>query len=163
MVHGLLVTLWLGFPHKLSQDDIYNGMHLPKGSVIIPNAWQYCRHMFHDPEIYPNPMDFDPDRYQGLDSEMDKVTDINFGFGRRACPGRYLAEGTLFAVAVTALATCEILPIRDNEGNPVLPEISYTSESGVIAFPSPFNCDIKCRSKKALDLLVESCIDDEAC
>ena len=93
---------------------------------------EYRRHMLHDPEVYPNPMEFDPDRYQGLDSEMDKVTDINFGFGRRVCPGRYLAEGTLFAVAATVLATCEILPIRDNEGNAVLPDISYTSESGTI-------------------------------
>ncbi|KAJ6474846.1 putative monooxygenase [Mycena sanguinolenta] len=119
----------LGFPHKLSKDDIYDGIHFPKGSVLIPNAW----HMLHDPKVYPNPMEFDPDRYQGLDSEMDKVTDINFGFGRRACPGRYLAEGTLFAVAATVLATCEILPIRDNEGNAVLPEISYTCESGNVA------------------------------
>ncbi|KAF7375504.1 putative monooxygenase [Mycena sanguinolenta] len=30
----------LGFPHKLSQDDIYDGIHFPKGSVLIPNAWQ---------------------------------------------------------------------------------------------------------------------------
>ncbi|KAJ6477572.1 putative monooxygenase [Mycena sanguinolenta] len=148
----------IGFPHKLSQDDIYDGIHFPKGSVLIPYAW----HMLHNPEVYPNPMEFDPDRYRGLDSEMDQVTDISFGFGRRACPGRHLAEGTLFAVVATVLATCEILPIQDNEGNAVLPEISYTSESGTIAFPSPFDCDIKCRSQKAFDLLVEGCTDDEA-
>ncbi|KAJ6477564.1 putative monooxygenase [Mycena sanguinolenta] len=148
----------LGFPHKLSQDDIYEGIHFPKGSVLIPNAW----YMLHDPEVYSNPMEFDPDRYRGLDSEMDKVTDISFGFGRRACPGRYLAAGTLFAAAVTVLATCEILPIRDDEGNAVLPEVSYTSESGIVGSPSPFDCDIKCRSQKAFDLLVEACIDDEA-
>ncbi|KAJ6477573.1 cytochrome P450-like protein [Mycena sanguinolenta] len=118
--------------------------------------------MLHDPEVYPNPMEFDPERYQGLDSEMEKVTEIGFGFGRRVCPGRYLAEGTLFAVASTVLATCEILPTRDNEGNAVLPEVSYTYESGVVAFPSPFDCNIKGRSQKALDLLVESCNDDEA-
>ncbi|KAJ6477556.1 putative monooxygenase [Mycena sanguinolenta] len=142
--------------------EAFEGIHFPKGSVLIPNAWQYSRYMLHDPEVYSNPMEFDPDRYRGLDSEMDKVTDIRFGFGRRACPGRYLAEGTLFAVAVTVLATCEILPIRDDEGNAVLPEVSYTSESGIVASPSPFDCDIKCRSQKAFDLLVEGCIDDEA-
>ncbi|KAF7375472.1 putative monooxygenase [Mycena sanguinolenta] len=30
----------IGFPHELTQDDIYDGIHLPKGSVVIPNAWQ---------------------------------------------------------------------------------------------------------------------------
>ncbi|KAF7375538.1 putative monooxygenase [Mycena sanguinolenta] len=109
--------------HALSQDDVYDGMHLPKGSVVIPNVW----HMLHDPEVYPNPMEFEPDRYQGLDSEMDKVTNISFGFGRRACPGKYFAEGTFFAVVSTVLATCEISPTQDTEGNAVLPDISYTS------------------------------------
>ncbi|KAF7375517.1 putative monooxygenase [Mycena sanguinolenta] len=113
----------LGIARALTQDDIYDGMHLPKGSVVIPNAW----HMLHDPEAYPNPMEFDPNRYKGLDSEMAKVTDISFGFGRRACPGKYFAEGTFFAVVSTVLATCEILPIRDTEGNAILPDISYTS------------------------------------
>ncbi|KAJ6477618.1 putative monooxygenase [Mycena sanguinolenta] len=165
-VRGLITEVFrwqpaapLGFPRKLSQDDIYNGIHFPKGSVMIPNAW----HMLHDPEVYPNPMEFNPDRYRGLDSEMDKVTNISFGFGRRVCVGKYFAEGTLFALAATVLATCEILPIRDNEGNAVLPDISYTPESGTIGFPSPFDCDIKCRSQQALDLLAHSYADDDSC
>ncbi|KAF7375513.1 putative monooxygenase [Mycena sanguinolenta] len=129
-VRGLIAEVFrwhpaapLGIAHALTQDDVYDDMRLPKGSVVIPNAW----HMLHDPEVYPNPMEFDPDRYQGLDSEMDKVTDISFGFGRRACPGKYFAEGTFFAVVSTVLATCEISPIQDTEGNTVLPDISYTS------------------------------------
>ncbi|KAJ6477534.1 putative monooxygenase [Mycena sanguinolenta] len=145
----------LSIAHALSQDDVYDGMHLPKGSVVVPNTW----HMLHDPEVYQNPMEFDPDRYQGLDSEMEKVTDISFGFGRRACPGRYFAEGTFFVVVSTVLATCKILPIQDTEGNAVLPDILYTS--GTISFPPPFDCDIKCRSQKALDLLVHGYADDE--
>ncbi|KAF7375521.1 putative monooxygenase [Mycena sanguinolenta] len=133
----------LGIAHALTQDDMYDGMHLPKGSVVIPNVW----HMLHDPEVYPNPMEFEPGRYQGLDSEMDKVTDISFGFGRRACPGKYFAEGTFFAVVSTVLATCEISSIQDTEGNAVLPDISYTS--GAIS------------SQKALDL-VHGYDDNEA-
>jgi len=83
--------------------------------------------MLHDEEIFPNPMDFNPDRYQNLDSEMQKVSDLAFGFGRRACPGMYLAEGTVFAIVTTLLATCDILPAIDANGEKVIPEVSYTS------------------------------------
>ena len=29
----------LGLPHLLDRDDVYEGYHLPKGSIIIPNVW----------------------------------------------------------------------------------------------------------------------------
>ncbi|KAJ7468478.1 putative monooxygenase [Mycena latifolia] len=137
----------LGIPHALSQDDVYEGMHVPKGAIVIPNVW----HMLHDPTIYPNPMEFDPDRYQNLDSEMDKVADLLFGFGRRACPGKIFAEGTFFAIVSTILATCEILPAVNAHGNEVTPDVAYSS--GAIIFPSPFEIRVKCRSENALGLL----------
>jgi cytochrome P450 len=28
-----------GFPHMLSADDVYNGMFMPKGSVVVGNTW----------------------------------------------------------------------------------------------------------------------------
>ncbi|KAJ7910247.1 putative monooxygenase [Mycena leptocephala] len=137
----------MGIPHSLTKDDIYEGMHLPKGSLMIPNVW----HMLHDPDCFPNPDDFNPGRYNKLDSEMDKVTEVVFGFGRRVCPGKLFAEGTFFAIATTVLATCEILPVVDSEGNEVVPNITYSS--GTISFPSEFEINVKCRSKAALGLL----------
>ena len=83
--------------------------------------------MLHDPEIYPNPMEFNPDRFKGLDSEMKKATNPIFGFGRRLCPGMHFADGTLFAIIATTLATCDILPGLDEKGNEVLPRYAYTS------------------------------------
>ncbi|KAJ7659531.1 putative monooxygenase [Mycena rosella] len=137
----------LGIPHALIQDDVYDGMYLPKGSLVIPNVW----YMLRDPQIYHDPLEFDPDRYQNLDSEMDKVTDLLFGFGRRSCPGQDFAEGTFFAIVSTILATCEISPTVDAQGVPVIPDVTYTS--GVNVFPSPFNCNVKCRSERALERL----------
>ncbi|KAJ6515578.1 putative monooxygenase [Mycena sanguinolenta] len=135
----------LGIPHALTQDDVYQGMYLSKGSVVIPNVW----HMLHDPAIYANPMSFDPDRYNLDDSEMAKVTDLVFGFGRRLCPGKSFGEGNVFAIAATLLATCDI-------GPPVggVEEVVYSS--GSISFPSPFGCTVKPRSKQAFELLSHS-------
>ena len=83
--------------------------------------------MLHDPEIYSNPLEFNPDRFNGLDSEMKKATNPIFGFGRRLCPGMHFADGMLFAIIATTLATCDILPGLDGNGNEVLPRYAYTS------------------------------------
>ncbi|TFK37950.1 cytochrome P450 [Crucibulum laeve] len=112
----------LGVPHVLSQDDVYEGWDLPKNTLVMPNIW----HMFHDPEVYDDPMSFIPERYNGDDLEMRKITDLAFGFGRRACPGFYFAEGTLYAIVLTVLTCCEVLPELDDEGKSFIPNVIYT-------------------------------------
>lgn len=72
-------------------------------------------------------MEFNPDRFNGLDSEMKKATNPIFGFGRRLCAGMHFADGTLFAIIATTLATCDILPGLDEKGNEVLPRYAFTS------------------------------------
>ncbi|KZT07466.1 cytochrome P450 [Laetiporus sulphureus 93-53] len=140
----------LCIPHALSEADVYHGVHLPKGSVVVPNIW----HMLHDPMTYADPMDFKPERYGNADAEMQKVTDLAFGFGRRACPGFYFAQGTIFAVIATVLATCDVVPAVDERGEPIVPEIAYTS--GTIVCPEPFRCNIKSRTERARALLIQS-------
>ncbi|TFK32982.1 putative monooxygenase [Crucibulum laeve] len=127
----------LGVPHVLSQDDVYEGWDLPKNTLVMPNIW----HMFHDPEVYDDPMSFIPERYNGDDLEMRKITDLAFGFGRRACPGFYFAEGTLYAIVLTVLTCCEVLPELDDEGKSFIPNVTYTP--GGISFPGPFQVRLK--------------------
>jgi len=140
----------LCLPHALRKDDVYEMYDLPKGISVLPNIW----HMLHDPEIYPNPMEFNPDRFNGLDSEMKKATNLIFGFGRRQCPGIHFADGTLFAIIATTLATCDILPGLDEKGNEVLPRYAYTS--GTIIFPEPFSMRLVSRSVQAAALLANT-------
>lgn len=71
----------LGIPHASVADDIYNGMFIPKGTVVYPNVWA----MNHDESVYADPSRFWPERYlskeQGGNEEPFPVG--NFGFGRR--------------------------------------------------------------------------------
>lgn len=97
--------------------------------------------MLHDPTIYPEAHEFRPERYGGLDAEMTKVTDIAFGFGRRACPGYHFAEGTIFAIVVTVLATCDVVPAVDEYGQEIIPEVSLTSGTVVSVM---FNIRLLC-------------------
>ena len=66
-----------------------SGAFLTANKKVFAN--QFSRHMLHDPDIYPNPMEFNPDRFNGLDSEMKKATNPIFGFGRRLCAGMHFA------------------------------------------------------------------------
>ncbi|OSX58689.1 hypothetical protein POSPLADRAFT_1060579 [Postia placenta MAD-698-R-SB12] len=72
----------LGVPHSLSQDDIYKGYFLPKGSSVISNIWAISR----DPSVYHDPDVFRPERFEEMDAEKVKAWDPKryiFGFGRR--------------------------------------------------------------------------------
>lgn len=53
------VPVPLGLPHRLTEDDVYEGMFIPKGSLIFGNIWAILR----DETLYPNPHVFDPERF----------------------------------------------------------------------------------------------------
>ncbi|KAI9878768.1 MAG: hypothetical protein M1830_010570 [Pleopsidium flavum] len=88
---------WLGTPHYSTEDFTYNGKFIPKDTVIVLNTWT----MHHDPNYYPDPFTFSPDRY--IKDRMTSAESANlvdpyqrdhwmFGAGRRICPGMLLAE-----------------------------------------------------------------------
>jgi cytochrome P450 len=87
----------LGTPHRCTEDDWYEGMFIPKGTICIPNAW--C--MNHESEVYgKNAMHFDPGRYLDGTREISpgpsQEGHITYGFGRRKCVGRHLADNSFF-------------------------------------------------------------------
>jgi hypothetical protein len=132
--------------------------------------------MLHDPEVYPDPMEFKPERFNGDDAAMNAAKELPFGFGRRVCPGIHLAEGTLFAIIATLLATCDILPGLNEDGKEVLPEYAYTNGTlmyvesvfvllavklicffvNLLSFPEPFSLRLRARSSQAVALLAEA-------
>ena len=98
-------------PHRTLEDDWYDGMFIPKGTNCIANAWNMNR----DPEIYgENVEHFDPGRYLDATGELvaPGVSHIReeghftYGFGRRNCIGRYMADNSIFInIAVLLWAT----------------------------------------------------------
>ena len=93
-----------GVPHASIADDWYEGMFIPKGTVCLQNM----RVINSEEGFGSNAARFDPSRY--LDERRPvRVFDgreeghMAFGFGRRICPGRYVAEGTLAIDIATLL------------------------------------------------------------
>lgn len=70
-----------------------------------------CHRLFvNDPDNYKDPTEFRPERFLGTESfspERDPY-DLVFGFGRRKCPGRIIADVELFLVIATCLAVFDI-------------------------------------------------------
>ncbi|KAF7563647.1 hypothetical protein G7046_g438 [Stylonectria norvegica] len=57
---------------------------VPKGSMIIPS----CYPALHDPNVYPNPEYFDPDRWIAGDAESKTKNWLVFGAGPHDCLAR---------------------------------------------------------------------------
>lgn len=103
-----------------------------RGPFCFHGILNYVRNMLHDPAVYTEPEKFDPSRYQNRFSEMDKVMNLVFGFGRRACPGVDFADGTIFAAVATILATCEILPEMSSSGQEIIPNGIFSSATAIM-------------------------------
>ncbi|RDB17531.1 hypothetical protein Hypma_001246 [Hypsizygus marmoreus] len=138
----------LGVPHRSMEDDIYKGMFIPKGSIIIPNT----RAMTLDERIYADPHSFNPSRYLPKPDGNGEPFPVGpFGFGRRICPGRHLAEASLWSAAASVLATMTILKATGKDGNAITPEAEYSF--GLVSHPLPYQCRIEPRSGAARDLI----------
>ncbi|KAF2477324.1 cytochrome P450 [Lindgomyces ingoldianus] len=89
-----------GIPHYLTQDDEWNGYHIPKGSTMHPLEWAIAR----DPAMFPDPETFNPLRWvePGWPSYQEPLTQFptiinstQFGYGRRICQGQGVADEDL--------------------------------------------------------------------
>ncbi|KAG2070560.1 cytochrome P450 [Suillus decipiens] len=150
------VPVPLNLPHRLTQADTYEGMHIPQGSLVFGNIWAIMR----DPELYQDPEVFEPERCGDVgreeDEEAGKERDPRafvFGFGRRRCPGTHLVESSVWLLITSMLATLDIRKAKDDKGVEIEPVVRF--ENAVFRTPSPFVCDIRPRSEEALRLIME--------
>lgn len=62
---------------------MYKGYHIAAGTTVIPNIWA----IHHDPDLYPEPHAFNPERYLTRKEDVRPESLIEghytFGFGRR--------------------------------------------------------------------------------
>ncbi|KAI0263422.1 cytochrome P450 [Gloeopeniophorella convolvens] len=114
----------LSIPHAVSEDDVYEGYFIPKGAVVIGNAWE----MLWNSETYPEPNEFKPERFLNPDGSLrdDPTLSIAFGYGKRICPGRHFADTTLFIVVASLLSVFNVERKCDKEGNPLPVKPTFT-------------------------------------
>ncbi|TFY59670.1 hypothetical protein EVG20_g7697 [Dentipellis fragilis] len=142
-----------GIPHATSEDDWYEGMFIPKGTICLPNVW-----LIHsDPELYgPDAASFNPARYlddagrlkPGLVAEH-----LSYGSGRRICVGQHVANNMLFINFAIILWALKIERNKDANGELIPLDADAYVEEGIAAHPSPFDCKVLPRFPEASSLL----------
>ncbi|KAH8704131.1 cytochrome P450 [Talaromyces proteolyticus] len=135
-----------GVAHVADEEIICAGFRIPKGANLLPAVWWFL----HDPSTYSDPYTFDPDRYLEPRNEPNPANEA-FGYGRRICPGRHLADESLFLTVSRLLASFNITKAVDEQGKEIEPEVKPTP--GLISRPLEFPYDIKPRSAKHIDLI----------
>ena len=116
-------TLALGVPHAAAEEDWYEGMYIPKGTLCLYNVW----HCNHDRAVFGEDADeFRPERH--LDRHREflpgpvetyQAGHVTFGFGRRICSGKDLANDSLFISTVRILWAAKLERARDENGKEV--------------------------------------------
>ncbi|KAK7040226.1 hypothetical protein VNI00_010032 [Paramarasmius palmivorus] len=146
----------LGVPHATTTTEEYLGYTIPENTTIFPNVYA----INHDPEFFEDPESFRPERYlttehgtkPGVDDRAFRA-DIGFGFGRRACPGMYLARNSLMLVAMNLIWAFEFKPLLDPKTGSIIPVDLDAYEEGLSFTPKSFQCRINPRSESAVDII----------
>lgn len=147
----------------MTKDDEYQGYHIPKGAVIIPNQWAILR----DPEQYPSPDSFVPERWlspsfpttyqEPLSQHPNLKRFAAFGHGRRICPGLEVTEKALFLQVTSLYWACNIGKEKKDSGSGEEIEVPFYDYTGVtISTPRKFRFRVEERAPGRLKAMEEA-------
>ncbi|CAL1708931.1 unnamed protein product [Somion occarium] len=149
----------IGAPHQSVEDDWYDGYFIPKGTICIANQWA----MNSDPDVYgPDADEFNPrrhlDEHEHLTCPFPDTHDghVSYGFGRRICVGRHVANNGLFINMASLLWATTIMPTTDAQGKPVIPDTHDFINNGLVLRPLPFKCKVKPRFPEAEAIVAQT-------
>ncbi|CEG82460.1 hypothetical protein RMATCC62417_16529 [Rhizopus microsporus] len=133
---------FFGVSHKINEDVVYKDYIIPKGTVLLANSLS----MNMDPKLYHEPEKFKPERFLNDNRSMYASSNgstqtrevFTFGWGRRICPGIYLAENEMFNFCTHLLAKCTIEPALTESGEKIYPELDKWVEKDGTVVPLPF-------------------------
>jgi len=156
------VPTW-AIKHFSDAEVVYKQHRIPAGTVLLANTSA----MHFDPERYPEPHVFRPERYLGhprssaeyaVSSDPYARDHFTFGGGRRMCPAARLAENTLDITAANLLWAFELLPppatkSDGTEGSVAIDTSEEAFQPGAFRAPKPFKVHFRPRSGSAEDLV----------
>ncbi|KAG1342014.1 Isoflavone 2'-hydroxylase [Cocos nucifera] len=123
-------------PHESREDCVIGGYDIPRGTILLVNAWAIHR----DPNVWVEPIKFMPERF--LDGRVEGGMALPFGMGRRKCPG----EGLAMRVIGLALGTM----IQCFEWERVGGAEVDMREGSAVTLPKAVPLEAMCRPRKSM-------------
>lgn len=108
------------------------------------------RWFLNDPSTYRSPTQFLPERFLGPSPEPPPDKMGAFGYGRRVCTGRALAEQTGWLLIAQTLSVFRVLPAGAADK---LRAEQVMGTGGIIHHPPPFDMRIEVRGEEASEVL----------
>jgi cytochrome P450 len=92
------------------------------------------RAILHDPETYPDPEEFKPERFLNEDGTVrdDPTLSLVFGAGKRICPGRHFVDATVFIVTSSVLSAFNVTTAKDENGNEIPVKAAVDVSGGIV-------------------------------
>jgi hypothetical protein len=129
-----------GFPHRTTKEDHYMNYRIPKGSTVMAVSWAINL----DATRYDKPEDFRPERWL---QESEDLRASSFGYGRRVCTGRHIADNSLYLIIARLLWAFDIRRPKDEFGNEIkVDDMAFTT--GFVSKPCHFEAVFEPRSEK---------------
>jgi cytochrome P450 len=92
------------------------------------------RAILHDPEIYPDPEEFKPERFLNKDGSVrdDSTHSLVFGIGKRICPGRHFVDATIYIVISSVLSVFNVTKAKDEDDQEIPVKAAVTVRRGIV-------------------------------
>ena len=92
------------------------------------------RAILHNPDSYPDPEVFKPERFLNENGSLrdDSVISTAFGAGKRICPGRHFVDSTLFIVASSVLSVFNVVKAKDENGRDIPVNVATSFQSSIV-------------------------------
>ncbi|KAI8970695.1 cytochrome P450 [Pilobolus umbonatus] len=123
-------------PHRTMKEIEVDGYIIP-ANITISVAMDS---MNRNPNIYDRPEEFIPERFinnkksmmASANGNIEERDQYNFGWGRRICPGIYLAELVIYSAVTKMIYRSIIEPVNG------LPDLEKQNSSSVVSLPKPY-------------------------
>ncbi|EXB59542.1 Cytochrome P450 81D1 [Morus notabilis] len=133
-------------PHYSSDDCTIGGYDVPRGTILLVNAWAIHR----DPKLWDDAESFIPERFENGESESYKL--FPFGLGRRSCPGIGLAQRVV-GLTLGSLIQCFEWERTSEE------EVDMAEGKG-LTMPKVVPLVAVCKARPIMNVVLSEAVDD---
>ena len=102
-------------------------------SIYLNVYLRFLRAVLHNPEIYPDPEEFKPERFLNDDGSVrdDPTLSLVFGIGKRICPGRHFVEAAIFIASSSIISVFNVTKAKDENRNDIPVKVATSSLRGI--------------------------------